>query len=69
MGDVPYFADREPPISGLGDREAPESRLDQPAPDRILREEAKLPILLAFCVAGMIGLSVPHLRHRLLSRR
>jgi NhaA family Na+:H+ antiporter len=36
--------------------------------EEALREEAKLAILLASCVAGLIGLSVLHLRHRLLSR-
>jgi NhaA family Na+:H+ antiporter len=37
--------------------------------DPALREEAKLAILLASCVAGIIGLAVLHTRHRLLMRR
>ena len=34
-----------------------------------LREEAKLAILVASCVAGIAGLTVLYTRHRLLSRR
>lgn len=37
--------------------------------EEALREEAKLAILLASCVAGAIGLGVLYMRHRLLSRR
>jgi NhaA family Na+:H+ antiporter len=37
--------------------------------DEALREEAKLAILLASCVAGIVGLTVLYTRHRLLSRR
>ena len=37
--------------------------------DEALREEAKLAILLASCVAGIVGLTVIYTRHRLLSRR
>lgn len=37
--------------------------------EEALREEAKLAILLASCVAGAIGLGVLYARHRLLSRR
>jgi NhaA family Na+:H+ antiporter len=37
--------------------------------EEALREEAKLAILLASCVAGVIGLTLLYTRHRLLSRR
>jgi NhaA family Na+:H+ antiporter len=37
--------------------------------DEAVREEAKLAILLASCVAGIVGLTVLYTRHRLLSRR
>ena len=37
--------------------------------EETLREQAKLAILVASTVAGIIGLTVLHLRHRLLSRR
>jgi Na+:H+ antiporter, NhaA family len=37
--------------------------------DEALREEAKLAILLASCIAGIVGLTVLYTRHRLLSRR
>jgi Na+/H+ antiporter NhaA len=37
--------------------------------DEALRQEAKLAILLASLVAGIVGLTVLHTRHRLLSRR
>jgi NhaA family Na+:H+ antiporter len=37
--------------------------------EEALREQAKLAILLASCVAGAIGLGVLFARHRLLSRR
>ena len=37
--------------------------------DEALREEAQRAILLASCVAGIVGLTVIYTRHRLLSRR
>ena len=37
--------------------------------DEAVRQEAKLAILLASCVAGIVGLIVLYTRHRLLSRR